>query len=294
MRAVHTHYDQPLIFADPYGDQLVSAMERELMRERAIQMLDDGQQARVRAIANADAALVQALRLNPAYASVLVRARFTEDCLQAAIAAGVAQYVLVGAGMDTFAWRRPDLDQKVTVFEVDHPATQGLKRDRLAAAGLTPPPNLRFVAADLEFDKLADVLAAAGYRPAAAAFFSMLGTTPFLTRAANLTTFTAIAEVAAAGSELVLDYIEPAALSAERGAAETTRIAAEQAKTSEPWVCGFEPRVLAAELGAVGLPVVEDLAPQTLQERYLSGRSDALRVAPHAHLARARRERTKD
>lgn len=289
MRAVHTRYDRPLIAVDPFGDKLVAPMERDLMRERAIQMLTAEQQAQVRAIADPDATLTQALRLNPAYASILVRMRYTEDCLQAAIATGVAQYVIVGAGMDTFAWRYPQLAESVEVFEVDHPATQGLKRERLTAAGLTPPANLHFVSADLESEELADALGAAGYRNQTPAFFSMLGTTPFLTQTANLKTFTGIARCTVAGSELVLDYIEPEALSRERGAAETARIAAEQAKTSEPWVCGFGPQRLAAELSAIGLTVVEDLDPDTLQERYCSGRSDALHVAPHAHLARARR-----
>lgn len=289
MRAVHTRYDRPLIAEDSFGDRLVSPMERDLMRERAIQMLTDDQRAHVKALADPDAALTQALRLNPAYASILVRTRFAEDCLSQAMAGGVAQYVIVGAGMDSFAWRHPDLAERLQVFEVDHPATQGLKRDRLAAAGLSVPSNLHFAAADLESERLGDVLDSVGYHRHTPALFSMLGTTPFLTPSANSTTFTGIAACAASGSELVLDYIEPEALSPERGAAETTRIATEQAKTSEPWICGFEPQRLSEQLEAIGLRVVEDLDPETLQQRYCSGRADALRVAPHAHLLRAQR-----
>jgi methyltransferase (TIGR00027 family) len=290
IRAVHTRCDDPRLFDDPYGDRLVSDDERSLILQRLLLTLAPSRRELIGqlATANPGGALNLALRETPGYVGVVVRVCYTEDHLAAAIERGVRQYVLVGAGLDTFALRRPDLVSKLEIFELDHAATQGMKRDRLARAGLTPPANLHFVATDFEKESVADALSRSPYRAGDAAFFAWLGVTPYLTREANLGTLRSMASCSAAGSEVVFDYIEQSALDAAHASAEAKRMVEERKSTSEPYVSGFDPERLAAELGAVRMQLIQDLAPQDIERRYCSGRADGLRFTAPGHLVRAR------
>src|SRR5712671_6826015 len=124
--------------------------------------------------------LREALRARGAQAEIITRARFTEDRLLSALQDGVSQYVILGAGLDTFALRRADLRDRLTVFEIDLPTSQDSKRARLAAAGLAYPLNLQFLAADFERERVADVLLRSAYRRDRRGFFSWLGVTFYL------------------------------------------------------------------------------------------------------------------
>jgi methyltransferase (TIGR00027 family) len=232
-------------------------------------------------------ALDLAVRETPGYAGVVARLPYTEDRLAAAVERGVRQYVLVGAGMDTFAFRRPDLSAKLEIFEVDHAATQAMKRERLARAGLAQPAHLHFVATDFENESLADALSRSPYRAGSAAFFAWLGVTPYLSRDANLATLRSMGEVASARSEVVFDYIEAAALEARRASEEAKRMVAERKGTDEPYVCGFEPDRVGEDLRAVGLERIEDLGPRELARRYGGG----LHFVAPGHLVWARTAR---
>lgn len=290
LRAVHARCDRSPLVVDPYGDVLLTAAERALLFERFLLMLAPEAQAEIRAVADPERALERAARATPAYAGVLVRARYTEEQLDAAVAAGVRQYVIVGAGMDTFALRRPELRDRLRIFEIDHPATQELKRGRLVQAGLAVPSNLEFVATDLERESVAGALGRTSYTRDARAFFAVLGVTAYLTREANLATLGALASSAAPGSDVVFDYLETAVFAPERASVELQRLKTERAGSTEPWRSGFEPDRLADELAAVGLRLVEDLGPEEAQARYCTGRADPLQMPPQAHIARARRE----
>jgi methyltransferase (TIGR00027 family) len=136
------------------------------------------------------------------------RSRFMEDQLAAARARGVKQLVILGAGFDSTAYRGGGLTEGLSVFEVDHPATQDWKRQRLAEAGIAPPPNLRFTPFDFEHQTLAEALAAGGVRADQAAFFSWLGVQVYLTDQAVMATLQAIGRFPA-GSELVMDLATP-------------------------------------------------------------------------------------
>ena len=290
IRAVHTRCDDPRLFDDPYGDRFVSDEERSLILQRLLLTLEPARRETIEKVAGADPgrALDMALHETPGYAGVVVRVCYTEDHLSAAIERGVGQYVLVGAGMDTFAFRRPDLERKLQIFELDHAATQGLKRQRLARAGLVPPANLHFVATDFESESIADALARSPYRVGDAAFFAWLGVTPYLTREANLATLRSMASSAAAGSEVVFDYIEQAALDGRGASADAKRMVEERKTTDEPYVSGFEPEHIAEDLRGVGMQLIEDLGPRDLERRYGSGRADSLRFIAPGHLVRAR------
>jgi len=208
-------------------------------------------------------------------AFVAVRSRFAEDELAQAVARGVKQCVVLGAGLDTFAYRNPHAG--VRVIEVDHPATQGWKRDLLAAASIAIPDSLSFVAVDFAKQSLSEELARSGFRCGDAAFFSWLGVVPYLTREAAFGTLRWIASLAQ-GSGVVFDY---AVARSELGFLEKAALDAlshRVARAGEPFQLFFEPAELAAALGGLGFHYLEDLGCQEINARYLANRKDGLKV----------------
>ena len=144
----------------------------------------------------------------PVSMCVLMRARYAEQALEAAIAAqGAAQYVIIGAGMDSFAFRRRDLLQRIDVFEIDHPVTQQKKLKRIRRAGLTPPARCRFVAADLSRVAVVDALDGSGFDRAQPTFLSLMGVAYYLTPDDLATLAGSIARNLAPGTRLVIDYL---------------------------------------------------------------------------------------
>ncbi len=138
---------------------------------------------------------------------IAARSRFSEDTMAACVARGVRQIVILGAGLDTFSLRNPHAEHGARVFEVDYPATQAWKRERLRQAGLDLPATLTFAPVDFERQSLAEGLAAAGFRADQPAYFQWLGVVPYLTRDAIVSTLDFIAGIS--GSEVVFDYGEP-------------------------------------------------------------------------------------
>jgi methyltransferase (TIGR00027 family) len=271
MRATHTRLDRPPLLDDPWGDRLIPSEQREAM------LGSGGREA-----------LDVALRAHPSYGTVILRARYAEDALADAVARGVRQYVIVGAGMDSFALRRPAFARELEIFEVDHPATQEFKTGRLAECDIPLPSGLHLVAADLSETPLDAALAGSAFREDRPAFFSWLGVTPYLTRAANLATLAAIASCGLAGSELVFSFVEQALLDADTDDERIQEARAQVAAVGEPWITGFDPGQLAHDLRAQGLELLDVLGPAQLEARYCAGRSDALAASPGSHVAHAR------
>src|SRR5271156_1459164 len=135
MRAVHTRLDPKPLIDDPWGDRLVPESAREMIRRAALHSMDAAQRAK--AMAAPDDIVDAALRRSPAYANVIARTRYAEDALETAVGFGVRQYILVGAGFDSFFLRRPVFAADLEIFEIDHPATQGLKRERIKELGIS-------------------------------------------------------------------------------------------------------------------------------------------------------------
>jgi len=271
MRAAHTRLDHPPLIDDPWGDRLILAEERETIA------------------ASAGAVdLDTALRAHPSYGTVILRARYAEDALGDAIGRGVGQYVIVGAGMDSFALRAPSFACDLEIFEVDHPSTQRFKAARLAGCEVPLPRSLHLVAADLAETRLDAALASSPFRSDRPAFFSWLGVSAYLTRTANLATLAGIASCAPAGSELVFSYIDQRVLDANGGQEPLRRARARLAAAGEPWVSGFEPEQLDDDLREAGLELLENLKPDGLGARYCADRRDGLRPSAGAHVAHAR------
>jgi methyltransferase (TIGR00027 family) len=225
------------------------------------------------------------LRYGRAYG--VMRYRYTEDELDTALARGIAQYVILGAGLDSFAYRRPDLATTLRIFEVDHPATQQWKRTRLQVLGLPPPSNLTFVPVDFERQTLADGLRVGGYRFELPAFFSWLGVTTYLTEAAVFETLQYVASLAP-GSEIVFDYHLPESLLGDESRTLLAMIKAFAAARGEPFLSLFEPSVLAARVKALGFTQVWHFGPEEANVRCFTGRTDGLYILPMFNLMKAR------
>ncbi|MFI4927524.1 MAG: class I SAM-dependent methyltransferase, partial [Burkholderiales bacterium] len=161
---------------------------------------------------------------------------------------------------------------------------------RLEEAGISRPAAARFLAADLADEDLAAVLARSDFDPRAPAFFSWLGVTMYLTRAANEQALRGIARCAAVGSELVFTYIDDLMFRPESGEAYARfeRLRREVAAIGEPFLCGFDPATLPQELAALGFDLLDDLADADLVSRYDPQGRNALRASRHSRIARAR------
>ena len=218
-------------------------------------------------------------RLMPITLQQLTRARFAEDRILAAGERGVSQLVILGSGFDTFALRHPDLP--LTVFEVDLAATERLKQERMAAAGIRPPAGLRFVMVDFERDDLGERLSACGFDRGRPAFFNWMGVTYYLAGESLRSSVAALTDLAAPGSELTLDY-----LIAEDSAPEESRAlyaAAMRfvARRGEPFVSSFAPEQAQREMGlADDWELVQHDSPADQSARYLAGRTDLPPLAP--------------
>ena len=266
MRAMHHLYDHPRLLEDPVVLKLLDARDVAAIRTDPSPF---------------DTPTLRRLR-----AGIALRSRYAEDCVADAVGHGVRQYVILGAGLDSFAYRNPFPADALRVFEVDHPATQAWKRERLAAAGIDASASPTFVPIDFERETLAAALAAHGFDATAPAIVSWLGVIMYLTRDAVRQTFAWVASLAP-GSTIVFTYIAEPSKADRVARAAFDGLAAHAAAQGEPWITSFEPPELALELAAAGLALVEDLGPAQSIERYFRGRTDGLRPGSAGHLARA-------
>jgi len=264
-RAAHQLVDRPPVFADPLALLIVG--------EDAATELRAGRDTH---------AMTESMGLR---AFIATRSRFTEDCLREAMARGVHQYVLLGAGLDTFAYRAPH--DGLHVFEVDHPATQAWKRQRLSEVAIAAPDWVTYAPVDFERETLRDGLARAHFDFRAPAVFAWLGVTPYLTRDAVMATLDFVASLAK-GSEIVFDYAEP--LHRYDGAQREhfEAMAARVAASGEPFRSFFEPHTLVRDVKALGFSFAEDLDAEALNARYFRGRADGLALRGRGHLLHAR------
>jgi methyltransferase (TIGR00027 family) len=265
LRAAHQLVDDPRIFDDPLALRIIGPKWEAAVRARAGQ----GVMASFRPFA-------------------AVRSRYAEDELGRAVERGIRQYVVLGAGLDTFAYRSPYPGARLRVFEVDHPATQAWKRDRLQEAGIAIPASLTFAAIDFETLTLAAGLQQAGFKASEPAFFSMLGVVIYLTRDAVMDTLKFVTSLPS-GTEIVFDYAIPPSALSESDRATHDDAARRVASGGEPWLTYFDPPTLTRELRALGFTRVEDLGPDEIHERYFKGRADGLRVNGVARLVKAGR-----
>src|SRR5215471_2055471 len=197
------------------------------------------------------------------------RSRIAEDALSRAVERGVRQIVILGAGLDTFALRNPHGARQIRIYEVDHPATQAWKRQRLAEAQLALPPWLILVPVDFERDDLGEMLVGAGFQQNSPAFFTWLGVVPYLTQDAIGSTLDYMASIQ--NSEVVFDYMEPPQAFSEEMRELVTKRTEQLEKMDERWASRFEPAGMAAILRSHGFCDIEDINYQEIRSRFGRG-----------------------
>lgn len=249
-RAAHQLLDHPRVLDDPFALTII------------------GPDAAAATRARAESRVSSSFR-----AFMAVRSRYAEDELALAVARGVRQYVVLGAGLDTFAWRNPF--PGLRVFEVDFPATQRWKRQRVANTGMGEPESLTFAPVDFETQTLAEGLRAAGFQTSEPACFSWLGVTMYLTREAFESTAGFIGSLPA-GSAVTFDYaLERSELGLfERLALD--HLSRKVASVGEPFQLFFRGEELARAMRRLGFGEIEDLGRDELNARYLRSRADGL------------------
>ncbi len=218
---------------------------------------------------------------------VLLRSRHAEERLELAAVRGVRQYILLGAGYDTFALRQPEWARPLRIVELDHPGSQADKRRRIAAAGLEAPANLVFAAIDFEHESLLDGLGRHGVDPAQPAFFSWLGVTMYLSKDAVAATLRH-AGTFAAGSEIVLTFAAPRGSDVGAEAVQS-ELAQRAAQVGEPWLSWYEPAEIEGVLHDAGFREVEFLAPEQARVRYYCSRPEDLPPPSRTSIVSARR-----
>jgi methyltransferase (TIGR00027 family) len=252
-RAAHQLHDSPVVFDDPMAVPLLGAAYAEELRRTPVRE---------------DRPFSISLR-----AFLVARSRYAEDNLRKAVESGVEQYVLLGAGLDTFAYRNSY--PQLRVFEVDHPATQQWKRELLQRNRIAIPESVTYTPVDFECQSLSAQLGNTGFNQRAPAFFAWLGVVPYLTLEAFRGTLSFIS-TQPPGSGVTLDYGQPRAVLPLLEQLAHDSLASRVEKAGEPFRLFFTPADIAAEFSR--FHSLEDLGAPEINARYFSGRSDQLAV----------------
>ena len=204
---------------------------------------------------------------------ICIRARFTEDLVEREVSRGVEQYVILGAGLDSFAYRRSDLVDRLRVFEVDHPASQSWKQARLRDLGIEIPDNLVFAPIDFERQTLRESLVRAGFNFARTAVFSWIGVTMYLTLDAIEATLRTISECMP-GSQVALTYNQPHHVLDDMALQVTRTFGAIATEMGEPFVSLFVPDEIECLLRNLGFDDIVHFGSQEARAAWFSGAGD--------------------
>ena len=264
-RAVHQMLDNPKIFEDPLALRIIGAEAESRLRLSSAQF----QKPEERAFR----------------AGVMVRNRYAEDELARSIQGGVRQYVILGAGLDTFAYRNPF--PLLRVFEVDHPATQAWKRSCLEKAAIPIPASVAYVSVDFERQMMTDALRQSGFKNDELTFISFIGVVRYLSREVFMSVLTSIVSSMRVGSEVVFDFAPPPS--------QLQRLRELAYRMIVNWTFknnGFRPNYfdlesLTRDLKRIGFADVQLLGPKKMNVRYCKDRTDGLRIRNQMHLVKA-------
>lgn len=282
-RAYHANTSENPVFADTMAAKLMTPEEYRQIGDYIVSGIDFFAPDKKGSFPDKDAALQYLVNTQIA-PTPLARAKFCEDSLKTALRTGTRQYVMLGAGMDSFALREPEMVENCLIFEVDHPATQADKKQRIERAGLAMPENLHFVPVDFAKDNLAKKLLAAGFDPCKKTFFSWLGVSYYLTLPQIEGMLQALAAISAQGSSLVFDYADAWLFDSKVHRVQNMLAMAKAG--GEPMVSCFDEPTLTRLLEKHGFLLYELLSPLEIGQ-YFAGRADGLTAFEHIHYAHA-------
>lgn len=283
-RAYHTQNVKNPIFADTKVRELMTDEEYSMIANYILSGLDFFAPDKKESFANNEETLKFLVNTQIA-PTPLARAAFCEDALKASAQTGTEQYVILGAGLDTFAFREQEFIKRYEVFELDHPLTQKDKKERIKRAGWTLPDKLHFVPIDFTKDNIGDKLIDAGFKPEKKTFFSWLGVCMYLEQSAIEKVLQNLSTLAADGSDLIFDYADDGLFHAEERRVQNmiamAKAGGEEMKSS------FDQMSLELMLSTHHFLTYEHLSRREIQSRFFSGRNDWLSAFEHINYVHA-------
>jgi methyltransferase (TIGR00027 family) len=273
IRAMHLLYDHPVVFNDPYALQLTSPALRRFCQNRFFQWI-----LRRKFIYET---------YRPISAQVLSRAKYVEEKLEQAVSKGISQYVIIGAGFDSFCLRRPSFSADLRIYEIDHPVTQQIKRKRLMEILSSSPKGVEFLSIDLEKRTIANALSDASFLKGEKAFFSWLGVVSYLSEDAVFAVLRDLACFADHGSEIVFDYLIPTSKMTLEDRQALGRGMRMIERWGEPVKSYFDPGGFPGEVSLLGYHIFENQSPDEMNKRFFRDREDNLRTHSSAYIIHA-------
>jgi methyltransferase (TIGR00027 family) len=272
-RAVHVRYERPPVLDDDWAFKLIDRKSRFLVRIPPLYR---------------KFLAPQQLRSKALFAFSISNLRLAEDLVEQGLAAGVDQYLLLGAGLDSFGVRRADLADRLRVFELDHPVAQAVKRERILRACGSIPDNVELVPIDFESTTIEQALAQSSHNPHRPSTVSWLNTIAYLTDEATVASLRGLGQVSAPGSRLIFNYPPNARLAPEARAA-LDAVRESVARKGEPFRATFDPDDMQRHVSDAGFVVEQHLTEIDLDERFFTGRRDDLRPTVPSRTIIARR-----
>ncbi|WP_147532919.1 class I SAM-dependent methyltransferase [Bacillus marasmi] len=285
-RAYHSRFDNPKIFNDDIAEQLITKQEFDNISENLIQgsqFFIDTIPSKILDQPKEILRWITQVQLSPISLS---RSAFCEKVLHNEIMLGAVQYVILGAGLDTFGYRHPEFNPRLQIFEIDHPSTQAVKVDRLKLADLDLPNNLHFVAMDFTHEFSPQQLYIAGFENKKT-FFSLLGVSYYLTKIETINLLKHIFAIVPKGSSIVFDFADENVF-VEKGKHNRVANMLKMAATvGEPMKSGFSYDELEQLLEECGLLIYEHLTPAQINEQFFKNRTDYLTAFETVHYIHA-------
>lgn len=281
-RAYHALHDKQKIFNDTLIPELFSEEEKKnfgihLAAQLALIAPEE-------AAKNPDPGTALALVMQHHTASItLSRSRFTEEALLESINTGVTQYVLLGAGLDTFAFRHAELEDRIQIFEIDHPATHTMKIERIKKAGWKIPDNLHFVPVNFNEEDFAEKLLHAGFQTTEKSFFSFLGVSYYLPQKTLDTTFSLFHTLTPQESLFSLDILETEAFQDTTTNKKVALMKVLVERVGEPMITGFDIQTLEENFKEFELRLHTHLSPTLIEKTYFAHRKDEYHAYPQIH-----------
>lgn len=251
VRALHQR--EPVrIFEDPYAKFLCGWFWSLVLRIRPLEWIIRG----------------MTRPMAPVSMCVLMRARYAEQALEQAAEDGITQYVIIGAGMDSFAFRRPDLMERIDVFEIDHPVTHGKKLEYIRQVGLSIPPRLRFIPVDLSKIPAVDALVGSGFEMSRPTFLTLMGVVYYLATDSLVETARSISQRLPTGTLLVFDYLLDEESFKPEHLLMRNKMKGFVARRGEPMISEYSLEAMNDLMARQGFEAVENFALPNLEQRY--------------------------